>query len=216
MTDNKDLDPKAVVKQGYDQIAEKYLDWVKGVRVVEREQYTNILLDSLPEGSKVLELGCGAGDPTTKKLSEKFKVTGVDISDTQIEMARKHVPNAEFIREDMTKLDFPDGSFDGVTAFYSITHISREQHPALLNNIGKWIRPNGVLVLSMSKGSTEGMTEPWIDDRPMYFSGFDPETNKKLVQDAGLEIVSAREETDLEFGQPTTFLWVVARKSSSA
>ena len=37
-------------------------------------------------------------------------------------------------------------------------------------------------------------------------------TNRRLVESAGLEIVSAVEETADEDGQPTTFLWVIARK----
>jgi len=47
----------------------------------------------------------------------------------------------------------------------------------------------------------------------MYFSHYDTGTNKRLVEKTGLRIVSAREETADEDGIPTTFLWVVARKS---
>jgi hypothetical protein len=47
---------------------------------------------------------------------------------------------------------------------------------------------------------------------PMYWSTFDSQTNPRLVEEAGLHIVSAREETAEEFGEPTTFLWIVARK----
>jgi hypothetical protein len=49
----------------------------------------------------------------------------------------------------------------------------------------------------------------------MYWSGFDAETNRRLVEEAGLSIITSREETATEFGKPTTFLWVVARKPAS-
>jgi hypothetical protein len=47
---------------------------------------------------------------------------------------------------------------------------------------------------------------------PMYFSHFDGATNQRLVAEAGLRIISAREETADEDGAPVTFLWVVATK----
>jgi hypothetical protein len=47
---------------------------------------------------------------------------------------------------------------------------------------------------------------------PMYWSSFDSETNRRLVEEAGLHIISAREETAEEFGERVTFLWVVAQK----
>ena len=46
----------------------------------------------------------------------------------------------------------------------------------------------------------------------MYWSNFDSEANRKLVEDSGLSIISAEEETEDEFGKPVTFLWVVAQK----
>jgi cyclopropane fatty-acyl-phospholipid synthase-like methyltransferase len=92
-------DPKAIVETGYDQIAEAYLAWAKQVRIEERERYTQILLDSLPAGADVLELGCGAGEPTSLRLAERFTLTGVDISGKQIALARKHVRRATFFSQ---------------------------------------------------------------------------------------------------------------------
>jgi hypothetical protein len=49
----------------------------------------------------------------------------------------------------------------------------------------------------------------------MYWSHYDSATNKHLVAQAGLEILSAREETAEEDGEPVTFLWIVARKPAA-
>jgi hypothetical protein len=46
----------------------------------------------------------------------------------------------------------------------------------------------------------------------MYFSGFDATTNRRLVREAGLDLLSAEEITSDEDGVPVTFLWVVARR----
>ena len=55
----------------------------------------------------------------------------------------------------MTKLDFPDDSFDGVTAFYSIIHVPSQVQAELLRKIASWLPPRGLLVVTMGAHSTE-------------------------------------------------------------
>jgi SAM-dependent methyltransferase len=208
-------DPKQIVARGYDQIAERYLAWgASGIRGEERDYYTTVLLDALPIGAKVLELGCGAGIPTTRRLAERFTVTGIDISARQIDLARQNVPNATFEHTDMTTLDIPPTSFDAICAFYAIGHVPREEHARLLRQIATWLRPGGLFVASFSNDDSAGdIEDDWLGT-PMYFSGYDAATNQRLVRNAGFEVVTARPETAEEFGRPTTFFWVVARKAA--
>jgi SAM-dependent methyltransferase len=206
------MDPKQIVAQGYDAIAERHAEWAGRTRTDERERYTAVLLHALPPGAQVLELGCGVGVPTTQRLAQRFAVTGVDVSAQHIARARRNVPAATFIQADMAALDFPPASFDAVAAFYSIIHVPREEHAALLHHIANWLRPGGLLVAAMGAGSTEAVIEQdWLGV-PMFFSHFDGAINQRLVEEAGLRIISAREETADEDGVPVTFLWVVARK----
>ncbi len=206
------LDPKRIVQDGYDRIADRYLEWAPTVRSEERARYTAALLDALPPGAEVLDLGCGAGVPTTQELARRFQVTGVDISERQIELARRHVPQARFIQADITQLSLPSASFDGVAAFYSLVHVPRQEQQQLLQNIASWLRPGGWLVATMG---TRPVKRDFGDDfmgALMFWSGFDSETNKRLVEQVGLTIVKAQEETAVEFGAPVTFLWVIAQK----
>ncbi len=208
------MDPKQIVADGYDRIAECYLEGSKHVRVEERERYTARILSALLAGAAVLELGCGSGLPTSKRLAARFKLTGVDLSPRHIQLARQNVPRSTFIQGDMTSITFPEASFDGVAAFYSMTHVPRTEHAGLLQSIAGWLRPGGLLVASMGYGDTKDVVEDnWLG-APMYFSHYDGETNKRLVAEAGFQIVSAQEETAEEDGRPVTFLWVVARKPS--
>jgi SAM-dependent methyltransferase len=206
------MDPKQIVAQGYDAIAGRHAEWASHTRTDERERYTAVLLNALPPGATVLELGCGVGVPTTQRLAQRFAVTGVEISAQHIALARRNVSAATFLQADMAALDFPPASFDAVAAFYSIIHVPRAEHAVLLHDIATWLRPGGLLVATMGAGSTEAAVEPdWLG-APMYFSHFDGTTNRRLVEDAGFQSISAREETADEDGVPVTFLWVVARK----
>ena len=167
-------------------------------------------------GAAVLELGCGAGLPTTRQLAQRCAVTGVDLSARQVALARHNVPTATFLHADMTQLDFAPASFDAVAAFYSLMHVPRHEQPNLLGKIAAWLRPGGVLVATLWPHAAEAtFADDWLG-APMYWSGFDNDTNKRLIAEAGLHLLSAEEETLEEFGAPITFLWVIAEKPVQA
>jgi len=74
-------DPRVeLVARGYDEIAARFLDWAQQVDGDPRLDWLEDLARRLPDGAHVLELGCGAGEPCTRLLSERFRVTGVDAS----------------------------------------------------------------------------------------------------------------------------------------
>ena len=77
------------------------------------------MLGTLPQGSSILDLGCGSGRFSVGAALLGFKVTGLDITAAAIEAARakalrENAQNAVFVEGDMTSLPFPDGSFDYV------------------------------------------------------------------------------------------------------
>jgi SAM-dependent methyltransferase len=208
----RDTDPRSIVEWGYDQIAERYAAWAARERTDERARYTDLILQSLPTGADVLELGCSAGGSTTQALAARFNLSGVDLSARSVELARKNVPNGTFLHADMSALDLAPERFDAVVAFFSIIHVPRKEQPGLLVKIARWLRPDGLFVATMGAGSTEdGYEENWLG-APMYWSHFDATTNQRLVEEAGLAIESAALEVADEDGAPVTFLWVVARK----
>ena len=201
-------------QEGYDRWAASYEDNMNPVQTLEAEALARLL----PElhDRVVLDLGCGAGVPTTRQLAEHFTITGVDISKRQIDRARYNVPNATFMQADMAELEFPPDSFDAVTAFYSIIHLPRDEQPKLLQSIATWLRPGGLLMATMGANSTEvGFEEIWLGTS-MYWSHFDSETNKRLLEDAGFRLISAGVKTSESSGESETFLWVVAQKPENS
>lgn len=128
--------PKSVVEKGYDQIAPQYFAWATPRPTTTRAAYIDKLVGVLPAGAKVLELGCGAGVPSTQALIKHgFDVTGVDISASQIALAKAHIPEATLIQSDMMALAFEPGSFDAVVAFYSIFHLPKEEQGEMIGKI---------------------------------------------------------------------------------
>jgi SAM-dependent methyltransferase len=208
------MDPKDIVRQGYDRIGAEYERWAAKAIDPARERYLMVLLESLPKGAAILDLGCGSGTLLTRRLSERFRVTGVELSSRMVELARRNVPGAAFIRADMASVEFPPERFDGACAFYSLTHLPLGELPALLRRVATWLKPGGLFVASMSSGEDPGsVEEDWmVEGVPMYFAGYAEGKNVELIEDAGLRIVSARPEVIREKDGPVTFLWIVARK----
>lgn len=202
--------PERVVAEGYDRVADRYLAWT--INGPTRLAYLDRVLALLPQASDVLELGCGAGEPVARRLSERHRVTGVDLSPEQIARARLNAPDADFLIGDMTQLVLEPRSLDAVIAFYSIIHVPRTMHTDLLGRIASWLRPDGLLVATMGATDSPGtVQEDWLGV-PMYFSHFDAPANRAMVQRAGFVIESADVVEDDEDGRPVAFQWIVARR----
>ena len=208
------MNPKQIVADGYDEIAERYIEWSGNVRVAERERYLSVMLDAMPRGARLLDLGCGPGTQS-QEIQIRFELTAVEISQRLAGFARKNLPRANVMHADMTAVDFPENSFDAVSAFYSLIHVPRNEQGPLLHRIAKWLRPAGLFVATFGCRCEEaGLNANWLG-APMCWSRHDSETNKRLVEESGFDIISANEETAEEFGDPITFLWIVARNNGT-
>ena len=206
-------DPRRVVAEGYDAVAARYQEWMaSGVDDPVRQRYTDALLDHLPPGARVLELGCGGGGPTTARLAARFRFVGVDLSAGQLAFARRSLPDAALVQADMTRLHFPARTFDGVASFYALTHLPHGELPALVRRVADWLRPGGRLVASFGTRLNPGFVEDdWLG-APMYFSGYPPAQTERFLAEAGFALVSGRVETIVEEGRPARFYWIAADK----
>ena len=72
-------------------------------------------------GRRVLEVACGTGNHTKLLVERGYVVTGVDISDDMLRVARSKVKGgAKFVRGDMRDLDaVVDGKYDAAICLFS-------------------------------------------------------------------------------------------------
>jgi SAM-dependent methyltransferase len=211
MTTQPTGNPKGIVAEGYDRIAEGYL----ARRGDERPERDRPYLDRVTEGldgeARVLDLGCGAGIPVAAYLSERFRVVGLDISRHQLSLARGNVRGGTFLLGDMCSLPFQPESFDAVVALYSIFHVPREEHEALLGRVRDVLRPGRRLLATMGKGDWEGGETDWLGlGAEMYWSHFGADTNLELMQRAGFRVLASQVEPDTLDGE---HLFVLAEKT---
>ena len=206
----------AIVRDGYDQIAERYLAAVSQPRANDpRDLWTGHLLRRLSPTSTVLDLGCGPGIPTAAAFAEAgHHVVGVDISPRQIELARRNVPKASFVLADVTEFDTEPASFDAAMALFSLTHVPRDRYPALFERLVGWLRPGGWFLASMGTRDVAGWNEEDFlgFGHTSWTNGLDPATTRRLLTEAGFDLELAEMVIDDSPFGPERWFWVLCRR----
>ena len=204
-------EPKEIVARGYDAVALRYAEWAGQIDSPTLD-WVRDLDARLADGSDVLELGCGRGVPTARDLARRHRVTGVDISAVQIELARHHVPEASFVHADATELQVAEASLDAVVALFFFGHVPAEEQRDLIVRIGLWLRPGGHLLSTFGIGEAgEEVDEDWLG-APMFFASLGGEAYTRLLRDAGLDPVREQVIPQHEPGHGVvSFRWLLAQ-----
>ena len=203
-------DPRTgLVGAGYDAMADTWESWSSAVTDDPRHEWLAKLVDRLPDGAQVVELGCGNGTDETRELARRFRLTGVDLSGEQLRRARGRVPEASFVQADLTSVEFGEASIDAVCAFYALNHVPRDLLPDLFARVHTWLRPGGLFLATLGASDIENWQGEWLGV-PMYFSGYDPDHNRALL--ASFELVADEVVTITEPEGAVTFHWVLARR----
>ena len=223
---------KQRLKEGYDTIATTYNAWTARHSETRLEWLDHLLAELKHEETplSVLELGCGAGEPVTRRLMERLPagshITANDISSTQIALGKAALDKANpppgtgttsttsvtWHEGDMMALSFPPASLDVVAGMYSIIHLPRGEQTELLGRVASWLRPgSGLLLANFAAEDMAGVVmERWLADGGwMYWSGWGAEGTATRLREAGLEVLRADVVEDVVDAK---FLWVLARK----
>ncbi len=202
------------LKETYNRIAEDWhrdhLDddwWIEG---------TDLFIKSLAPGAHVLDVGCGSGVKSRYLIDRGFKVTGIDISEKLLEIARRDVPEAEFKVFSMTDLDSMRETFDGVFAQASLLHIPKKDAGEVVQKMVRRLVSGGHLSINV-KETQEGKPEEGMLKEDGYgyqyerfFSYFTMSELEHYLADAGLQVVS--ELRNQNKSGKTVWLQIIGRK----
>ena len=126
-------------------------------------------LKLVPEGGKILDLGCGSGRDSMNFMKLGYEVTAVDGAK---ELAKKAsvLLGKEVIASTFEELELKE-KFHGIWACASLLHIKREDLKTVLNNLYNNLEDNGVFYMSFKYGEKE-----YVDDKNRYFNCFTDES----------------------------------------
>jgi SAM-dependent methyltransferase len=161
------------------------------------------LIERLRLGARVLDVGCGIGVPTARQLADAgCDVTGIDISEEALEVARDEVPGVRFLRHDI--LDMPNvhparGGFDAIVAFFSLLTLPPAEIPGVLRRLHDMLKPGAYFLLSGIDTDLHGVPIQ-ILDCPLRGTGYPGAELRALVGEAGFEVLDLRH---LSYAAPT-------------
>jgi SAM-dependent methyltransferase len=208
MTDN--LARRNAVRRAWDAVADDYAAARRpdgpDARLLDE------LAAELPDGARVLDVGCGDGRRTMATLlaaDPSVDVVGLDVSRVQLDLAREAVPMARLVQGDMTSLPFSHGAFDAVTAYHSVFHVPRGQHPAVYAEFARVLAPGGFVLTTVGSGRSESVRQNWLGSgHPMFWSTPGATVTTAQLEDAGFSVEWKRRVDD-PLG--STALFVLAR-----
>lgn len=200
-------DPLAAL---YDDLAEAY---TAGRHLFDTTPMLEWLAAKLASSGRILDAGCGGGEPTARFFHERgYAVTGLDLSPRMIELARRNLPDAEWIQGDMRSIPLPSECFVAVTAIYSVFHLPRSGHAELFRRFCETLRPGGCLLVTLADRRYTGQEtfdgEKEFLGRRLPYSHDLPEIAEQKLRTAGFQKIETRSyETGGE-----TFPWILAEK----
>jgi SAM-dependent methyltransferase len=154
-------------------------------------------------GSEVLEIGSGSGGPAVYlALARSCRVVGVDINEHGVRNASRLAETggvadrARFQVIDAGRsLPFPDASFDTVISNDAMCHI--EKRLPVLRDWHRVLRPGGRALFTDAMVLTGAVSHEELAIRTSigFYLVVPPGENERLIQEAGFEMLEAKDVT---------------------
>lgn len=164
-------------------------------------------------GKDVLDAGCGSGIPVARYFVEEgCEVTGFDLSEQMILLARKNVPGGKFFQADLLTIDLPDDRYDLVLSFYCIFHILKKRQGEVFRKFFQAMKTGGYSYFTLAgkeyTESTEFEGTKKFGLHVLPYAHFSEEQYREMLRGVGFEVLSME---NLTIGGET-MLWVLVRK----
>lgn len=141
----------------------------------------------LPEQAEILDLGCGSGKPIADYLIQQgHTLTGVDSSDTMIEMAQHNFPNQTWVLEDMRSVQL-GRTFQGILAWDSFFHLTPDDQRQMFTQFSKFAEHGTMLMFSSGPEHGESIGEMFGD--ALYHASLSQDEYRQLLSEHSFTVV---------------------------
>ena len=140
----------------------------------------------LPARARVLDLGCGAGEPIARWfIAEGFRVTGIDFAEPMLDLARARWPDGDWRHVDMKQLELIE-TFDGIIAWNSFFHLRPDEQRMCIGRMAKHLEPGGSVLLTV--GHKAGEVSGTVGGEPVYHASLSPAEYAICLEQNGLRL----------------------------
>ncbi len=173
---------KSTIKT-YDRMAERY---------ASAQTYPNFWLEEVETfekylaGRRILDAGCGPGRDTRLFIAKGYDTTSIDLSAGLLKEAMRRTPNGNFLKMDIAKLKFKDGSFDGIWCCATLIHVKKWNAYHVLHGFHRVLADGGALFVSVKEGSGESIKR--TPDGRRFFANYTMEELRVSIENSGFEV----------------------------
>ncbi len=200
----------------YDTIADEY---AKNIEDYFSNKERDEFLSLVPTAGHILDLGCAAGRDTRHFASKGYTVTGVDLSEKLLAIARTKSPDIDFRQEDIRDLHFPQHSFDAIYAAAVLLHLQREEIVPVLKNLYTFLKPGGLIYIQVKEGFGHAdITEKLSSGHARHFTFYTLEELRLVVLQVGFQVEKIYQFNEQEINPEwRDLVWIscFARKTTS-
>ena len=140
----------------------------------------------LSPGARILDLGCGTGEPIAHYLAGKgFSLTGVDSAPSMIALCRARLPDQDWIVADMRTLALGRG-FDGILAWDSFFHLAFDDQRRMFEIFREHSAPGAALLFT--SGPAYGEAIGSFEGEPLYHASLAPSEYESLLSAHGFQV----------------------------
>jgi len=201
-----------MVEQPYDSIAERWDAARTRLSAFERRSL-DLVLENLPPGSTVLDLGCGTGRPIAEAVVEHgHRVIGVDQSAQLLALACQRYPESEWLHARLETFPF-DRAVRAAICWDSLFHIERRHHEGILAGIARSLPEGGRLMLTTGGSAHPPFTDTMFD-HTFFYDSHPPEEACALVERVGFRLLRAEFINPPTDGRDRGRLGIVAERTS--
>ena len=158
-------------------------------------------LKLVPEGGKILDLGCGSGRDSMNFIKLGYEVIAVDGAKKLAKKASALL-GKEVIASTFEELELKE-KFHGIWACASLLHIKREDLKIVLNNLYNNLDDKGVFYMSFKYGEKE-----YVDDKNRYFNCFTDESIISFINENTKYNILGLYITEDKLGRVNEVKWV--------
>lgn len=142
-------------------MVKEYWDGLYASRKDNDPKWIDAYTPFLRSQSKVLDVGCGSGELGEYLNTLGHFISGVDLSEKAVELAREINPSGLWIVQDIQEpLPFEEESFDVIVASLSLHYFPWEKVAEITKGLRTLLKPDGLFLFRMNSISDDSSNQP--------------------------------------------------------